>query len=192
MSASYGAISSTSGPEASSTRTSTSKSLRSRSSPRSERGSVTRTRTGSAPGEDVLGRGDGGAALDRIAHGLERQLERREAADDVERVVVAEMADPEHLALQRTLSGREDDPVVRAHARDELVSVDALRRPDRGHGPRAFGMLSEEVEAGSADVVLDAARKHLVPLKRRLQPVLEVQLEARAQALHQRDRGREG
>src|SRR5207244_647328 len=98
ISASYGAMSCASPAFASSRRTSTWKSWRNRSRPRSERGSVTRTRTGLPLVEDGLCGRDRSARLHRVAHVGERHLDRGETAQDVELVVVPEVADPEHLA----------------------------------------------------------------------------------------------
>src|ERR671919_1666545 len=135
-SASKEGIASASPPEARSVRTSTWCSSRRRSRPRSASGSVTRTRIGSAAaGEGLLGRGHAGAPLDGIPHVAQRELERRQASDDVEAVVVAQVADAEHLSLQRSLAGSQDDPVVATDPGHQLVAVDPLRSSDGGDGP---------------------------------------------------------
>src|SRR5439155_8020513 len=110
MSASYGAISSARSPRASSGRTSTWKSLRNSSRPRSDSGSVTRTRMGLLRGgEDVLGGGHGRAPLDRVSQLVQRELDGGQAADHVEPVVIPEVVDAEDLALERALARRQDD-----------------------------------------------------------------------------------
>src|SRR5213592_4646752 len=79
-----GAFTSARSPRASSGRTSTWKSLRNSSRPRSDSGSVTRTRMGLRRGrEDVLGGGHGRAPLDRVAQLVQRELDGGQAADHV-------------------------------------------------------------------------------------------------------------
>src|SRR3990172_3663802 len=198
-SASYGAIASARPSVARSVRTSTWKSLRRTSSPASERFSVTRTLTGSpTPSrglcllEHALGCCDGRAPLHRVAEPLERHLERREAAHDVELAEVPEVPDPEHLALERALSRSEDTPEIRTDPPADRVRVDALGRAYRGDGPVVLQALAEQVEPERLDPLLHGAREHPVPGERRFDAVLEVELEGGVQALHHADRGGPG
>src|SRR3990172_4590900 len=157
-SASYGAIAPARPSVASSVWTSTWKSLRRRSSPASESFSVTRTLTGSPPPsrtlpllEHALGGRDGRAPLHGVAEALQRHLERRETADDVELAEVAEVPDPEHLALQGALPRRQHAAEVRADPVADRVGVDALRRSDRGDGPVVLQAPTEQGEPQRLD-----------------------------------------
>src|SRR5205823_5016436 len=148
MSASYGPISSSSPPCARSARTSTWKSLRSRSSPCSERCSVTRTRTTLRLGfeEHAFGRRDRGAALHRMSDLLQGQLERREAANDVELADVPEVPDPEDGPLQGALARRKHDAVVATDPCADRIGVGSLGGADRGDGPILVEALAEQIQ----------------------------------------------
>src|SRR5207248_3094615 len=108
-------------------------------------------------------------------------------SDDVEQVVVPEVPDPEDVALQRSLAWREDDAVVLADLRHELVAVDALWSPDGRNGPGLVLMFAEEVEAERPDPLLRRLRKGPMPLEHSVGALLEISAEGRSHAQHQRD-----
>src|SRR6266508_3930702 len=193
MSASYGAISRARSPRASSGRTSTRKSLRSSPRPRSDSGSVTRTRMRLfRGGEDVLGGGHGRAPLDRVTQLVQGELDGGQPSDHVEPFVVPEVADAEDLALERPLAGGQDDAVVGPDRGDDPIGVDALGSTDRGHRPGALGILAEQVKPEGSDAFLDRARQHAVTSERGLRPVLVVQAKRGLEPLDHRDGGGPG
>ena len=175
-----GAISAARSPCARSSRTSTWNRSRSSSRPASESFSVTRTRTrGRRLLEDALGRRHGRAPLHGMAEPFEGHLQGGEAADDVELAEVPEVPDPEDLPLQRSLPGGEDAAEVRADPVADRVGVDPLGSADRRDGPVVLEALAEQVEAERLHALLHRARQELVAAIRRVDPVLEVQLERR-------------
>src|SRR5205823_11659432 len=93
-----------------------------------------------AVGEDALRGADAAAELDRDAEAVQRELERRDSGDDVERADVAEMRDADHLALQAILSARERDPHAVAEVPEDRRAVDPVGEHDRRRGrARRFG-----------------------------------------------------
>src|SRR4029450_903839 len=190
MSASYGPISSARSPRASSGRTSTWKSFRKSPRPRSDSGSVTRTRMRLfRGGEDVLGGCHGRAPLDRVSQLVQGELDGGQPSDHVETFVVPEVADAEDLALERTLTRGQDDAVVGPDSGADPVGVDALGGTDRGYRPGALAILAEQIQPEGSDAFLDRARQHAVPSVRCVRPVLVIQAKRGLEPLHHRDRG---
>ena len=103
-------------------------------------------------------------------------------------LTVAEMPDPEDRALQRALPGREHTAEVGADRVADRVGADALGRADRRDRPVVVETLAEQVQTDRPDAVLDRPAQHAMPRQRDLDPVLEVELERRVQALHDADR----
>src|SRR5262245_2567400 len=123
--------------------TSTSKRLRRSSTPDSAIGSRTRTRgrsgigTAGRDGRERLERaGDAHAAL-QLGAGLHKcELDGRERGDDVEDVVVADVADAEQPVLQVAVAAGDGDAVPVAEREPQLTRVDALGGEDRGDDGR--------------------------------------------------------
>ena len=91
--------------------------------------------------------GDGDAAHDLCAELGERQLDGGERGRDVEDVEPADVADPEDLALEARLAGRERDAEAVAQAEHELAGVDAFGRVDRGHDGGGVLVGREQLQA---------------------------------------------
>src|SRR4249919_1843491 len=119
--------------------TSTSKRPRRSSTPGSAIGSRTSTRGRSGiaasgrNGRERLERaGHAGAAL-HLRTGLhESELDGRQRGDDVEDVVVADVADPEEPVLQVAVAAGDRDAETVAEGKTQLACVDAFRREDGG------------------------------------------------------------
>src|SRR5215211_2393404 len=77
----------------------------------------------------------------------EDELDAGERGRDVEDVVVADVADPEDLPLERTLARCEHDPVPVAKRLHELRGVDAVGCLYRRHHGGAVVVGREELEA---------------------------------------------
>src|SRR5829696_686141 len=77
------------------------------------------------------GAGGGDTALDRRAELRERELDGRQRGRDVEDVEPADVADAEHLPLQRALARSERDAVPIAQQQQQFAGVDTGGRADR-------------------------------------------------------------
>src|SRR5438034_690042 len=89
--------------------------------------------------QELLGGGQAGAEPHGHAEVLQRHLDSREPAEQVEVVEAPEMADAEHLATDRAQPDAEGQVEPSMGVADELVGVEARWHHDRGERVRVFG-----------------------------------------------------
>jgi hypothetical protein len=92
-------------------------------------------------GQHRLRRPDAAPELDPRPEVMQRQLEGRHARHDVEGVDVAEVREPDDLALEAILSARERDPHAIAEVAEERAAIDRFGQHDgrRGRARRFRG-----------------------------------------------------
>src|SRR5437016_2552310 len=97
------------------------------------------------PGEDTLGRGDGGAGFDRMAHLQQNQFQPRQRRQYVELIAVAHVRQANDLSLQGVLPASELQPILFLQLLQQLVAIDA--RGDTGDGQPRGRPLGEQLES---------------------------------------------
>ena len=73
----------------------------------------------------------------------------------------SQVADPENLSGQRTLSAGEDRPLG-PKSREQLPHVEIVRRDDRGNGVRRVSRVGEKLEAEGPDAFAGPFRAAVV------------------------------
>src|SRR5437867_11540313 len=100
-----------------------------------------------------------------MAELLERHFEGRQAPDDVEFACVPQVADPEDLSFERTLTGCEYAAEVTADRIADGVGVGGIRRSDRRYGPVVLEAFAEQIQAKRLRALFHRAREPLVTLE---------------------------
>src|ERR1700691_6336715 len=88
------------------------------------------------PQINILRRANSAAEFNFVSDLLQHDLKRPEHGQQIEKIVIPQMRDAEHVPLHRALSVGEDGAKSRAHFLDDFGGLNARRSIDRGHRVR--------------------------------------------------------